>query len=176
MEMFGTPENNPKGYAVKTLSEISSIITGSTPSTHNSDYWDGGYPWVSAQDMKDKYIHETVDTLTQSGYDTCKKVPPNSILFVCRGSIGTMAITAIECAVNQSICAATAVKGITHEYLYAALMMQKEKIQRIGCGTSFKSINQSTFSKIKVIVPPIPLQNEFIAFVEQVDKSKFMDR
>ena len=171
--MFGDLENNRLRFPKKTLAEIALIVTGSTPSTHNTAYWNGAFPWVSAQDMKYKYIRSTAETLSLSGYNTCKKIPAGSVLFVCRGSIGTMAITTIECAMNQSICAATNLKDVNPEYLYAALLLQREHIQKIGCGTSFKSINQTTFSTISVIVPPLTLQNEFATFSEQLDKSKF---
>ena len=34
-------------------------------------------------------------------------------------------------------------------------------------------INQSVIANVELVVPPLPVQDEFVAFVQQSDKSKF---
>lgn len=169
IEMFTNKE-----YPLQTLKSFAEITTGSTPSKKEQKYWeDGTKPWVSAQDMKDKYVISTEEKLTDFGFAKCKILPIDSLLYVCRGSIGVMAINKIECATNQSICTATCDSNKCHvEFLYNSLLYQKDSVKSIGEGTSFKSLSQSTFANVEIKLPPIAEQMKFVSISEQADKSK----
>lgn len=167
-KMFGDIE---KTVPLKTCANV---ITGSTPSKSRPEYWNNGtYYWVSAFDMKEKYIKDTLEKVTQKGYDTCRKLPIGSILYVCRGSIGVMAINSVECACNQSICAATCHENWDNEFIYYVLKYCSENIQKqYGEGTSFKSISQSTFMNLPIPDVPYNVQVEFREFIEQAELTK----
>lgn len=167
-KMFGDIE---KTVPLKTCANV---ITGSTPSKSRPEYWNNGtYYWVSAFDMKEKYIKDTLEKVTQKGYDTCRKLPIGSILYVCRGSIGVMAINSVECACNQSICAATCHENWDNEFIYYVLKYCSENIQKqYGEGTSFKSISQSTFMNLPIPDVPYNAQVEFREFIEQAELTK----
>lgn len=163
-----------KDYPEAMIKSFADITTGSTPSKSHPEFWGGNNPWVSAEDMKDKNVYDTSEKLTDIGYAKCKPIPVNTLMYVCRGSIGVMAINKIECATNQSICRATCKEGVCNvEYLYHALMYQKDTIKKIGTGTSFKSLNQTTFSELKIILPPYSAQMQFVSIADQADKSEF---
>ena len=57
------------------------------------------------------------------------------------------------------------------EYLNLDLI-QTEIIKRAGTST-IPDLNHGQFYAISIYEPPIELQNQFTAFVEQTDKSKF---
>ena len=156
----------------KSIGEIAEVRTGSTPSRRNPEYWNGTHYWVSAQDMGNKYIYDTLEKITDKGYATCKVVPAGSILYVCRGSIGVMSINTMDCATNQSICTATCKTGYNTEYLYYALKVAEKAIKKQGIGTSFKSLNQSAFASIEILFPAIEIQDKFATIAKQADKSK----
>ena len=157
----------------KSIGEIAEVRTGSTPSRSNPEYWNGTHYWVSAQDMGNKYIYDTLEKITDKGYATCKVVPAGSILYVCRGSIGVMSINTMDCATNQSICTATCKTGYNTEYLYYALKVAEKAIKKQGIGTSFKSLNQSAFASIEILFPAIEIQDKFATIAKQADKSKY---
>ena len=164
-----------KGYPLKALRTFAEISTGSTPSKKQPQYWENGdKPWVSAQDMKCKYVSKTEEWLTDMGFSKCKILPVDTLMYVCRGSIGVMAINKIECATNQSICSAICDKSKCNvDFLYHSLLYKKDSIKSIGEGTSFKSLSQSTFADIKIELPPIVEQNRFVSIAKQADKSKY---
>lgn len=138
-------------------------------------YWNGDKPWVSAEDMKNKYVYDTCEKVTEAGYATCKIIPVDTLMYVCRGSIGVMAINKIECATNQSICRAKCHDNVCNvEFLYHALMYQKDNIKKMGTGTSFKSLNQTSFSELKIELPPYNEQMKFVSIAQQADKSEFV--
>ena len=167
IEMFG------KYPLVSSLGQECQVYTGSTPARNRLEYWNGTFPWVSAQDMSEKYIYDTVEKITEQGKNICRIIPAGSIAFVCRGSIGLQSIINIDCATNQSICTATCGENINNEFLYYFLKIETEKIKKSGLGTSFKSINQKDFSSIRIPVPPLNLQENFATIVRQADKSKY---
>lgn len=158
----------------KKIHEIAKVQTGSTPSKNRQEYWyNGNHPWVSAQDMIDKYVEDTIEKVTNAGYATCKVIPAGSVLYVCRGSIGVISINKMDCATNQSICTATCLNNCRNEFLYYSLKYSEKDIKQQGTGTSFKSLNQSSFSSIEIDVPSLDKQNTFIEIAQQADKSKF---
>ena len=159
----------------KKIHEIAKVQTGSTPSKNRQEYWyNGNHPWVSAQDMIDKYVEDTIEKVTNAGYATCKVIPAGSVLYVCRGSIGVISINKMDCATNQSICTATCLNNCRNEFLYYSLKYSEKDIKQQGTGTSFKSLNQSSFSSIEIDVPSLDKQNTFIEIAQQADKSKFI--
>lgn len=68
---------------------------------------------------------------------------------------------------NDKINAIFLWKLINHELF-------REKIQNIATGSakSMSNISKERLGKLKIIVPPISLQNQFAAFVERVDQQK----
>ena len=169
IEMF-----KDKGYPLEMIKSFADVSTGGTPSKAHPEYWNGDKPWVSAEDMKSKYVYDTCEKVTNAGYATCKIIPVDTLMYVCRGSIGVMAINKIECATNQSICRATCHDNVCNvEFLYHALMYQRDNIKKMGMGTSFKSLNQTTFSELEIELPPYEEQMKFVAIAEQADKSEF---
>ena len=170
IEMF-----KEKGYPLRMLKSFADVSTGGTPSKANLEYWNGDKPWVSAEDMKNKYVYDTCEKVTEAGYATCKIIPVDTLMYVCRGSIGVMAINKIECATNQSICRAKCHDNVCNvEFLYHALMYQKDNIKKMGTGTSFKSLNQTSFSELKIELPPYNEQMKFVSIAQQADKSEFV--
>ena len=47
-----------------------------------------------------------------------------------------------------------------------------DKLRSLAQGAGQPNLNGNMIKNFKVLVPPIELQNEYVAFVEQVDKSK----
>lgn len=167
IEMF-----TDKGYPLTMIKSFADVSTGGTPSKAHPEYWNGDKPWVSAEDMKSKYVYDTCEKVTEAGYAACKIIPVDTLMYVCRGSIGVMAINKIECATNQSICRATCHNNVCNvEFLYHALMYQRDNIKKKGTGTSFKSLNQTTFSELEIELPPYDEQMKFVTIAEQSDKS-----
>ena len=65
------------------LKKIGEIITGSTPSTKNSDYWDGSVQFVTPADLENQInIKKTKRYITEEGLEVTRIIPPNSIM-VC---------------------------------------------------------------------------------------------
>ena len=179
VEMFGTLDNHPEEYAVKTLGNISECYAGATPSTKVKEYWDDGtIPWMSSGEVHMGHVTETESKITESGYNhtSTKMVPVHSVVIALAGqgkTRGKVAITEIPLCTNQSLCAIVPSKDIHYEYLYHNLKGRYFELRGMAGDVNGRGgLNLKIVQSIKVIVPPIDKQNKFVAIAEQADKSK----
>ena len=93
-------------WRMVTIGEIAEVVGGSTPSTKEPSYFDGGIPWLTPKDLSShhhRYISRGGRNLSQAGLDSCsaKLVPPGSVLLSTRAPIGYVAIAHNPIATNQ---------------------------------------------------------------------------
>ncbi|HRD53701.1 MAG TPA: restriction endonuclease subunit S, partial [Flavobacteriales bacterium] len=98
---------------MRSLAEVGSITTGSTPPTNEPAFYDGEYMFVAPGDITGvRYVTSSEKTLTREGFERSRRLPKGSVLFVCIGStIGKVGQAAEECCTNQQINAITAQAG-----------------------------------------------------------------
>ena len=179
IEMFGTLDLSIQGETWLPLSDVSTIFTGTTPSTKDIENWNGDIPWVTPAELSDDsfVVCDTERKITQKGMKSksLSLMPKNTVLLSTRAPIGKVAITGIEMCCNQGFknfyCNNTVLNPI---YLYTLLRNNSEYLNSLGTGTTFKEISKKNASNIKVPVADISLQNEFADFVKLIDKSKFV--
>ena len=179
IEMFGTLDLSIQGETWLPLSDVSTIFTGTTPSTKDIENWSGDIPWVTPAELSDDsfVVCDTERKITQKGMKSksLSLMPKNTVLLSTRAPIGKVAITGIEMCCNQGFknfyCNNTVLNPI---YLYTLLRNNSEYLNSLGTGTTFKEISKKNASNIKVPVADISLQNEFADFVKLIDKSKFI--
>lgn len=148
--------NLPRGWEVKTLSEISEIVTGSTPSKSNLDFYGKDYPFFKPSDFEQGYFLENAgDNLSKLGFDKARQLPPKTILVVCIGSLGKVALTRVVGSCNQQINAIIPHKNIIAEYIYYYCI--SSKFQSIlfskAPQTTLAILNKTEFSKLEIIYP-----------------------
>lgn len=81
----------------------------------------------------------------------------------------------IELCTNQSICSLVTNKKMNPDFLLFYLKEQYEQLRAASNGEGGRGgLNLKIIGAFPIMVPPIELQNKFAAFVEQVDKSKFI--
>ncbi len=151
-----TMTNLPQGWEVKTLSEIGEIITGSTPSKSNLDFYGKDYPFFKPSDFEQGYFLENAgDNLSKLGFDKARQLPPKTILVVCIGSLGKVALTRVIGSCNQQINAIIPHKNIISEYIYYYCI--SSKFQSIlfskAPQTTLAIFNKTEFSKLEIIYP-----------------------
>lgn len=179
IEMFGDIEKNCKGYPVKQIGEFSNLFAGATPSTKVSAYWENGtIPWMSSGEVHMGRVASTEKKISQLGYDKCstKMVPLHTVVIALAGqgkTRGTVAVTEIELCTNQSLCAIVTDGTVLSDYLYHNLRNRYEEIRNMCAITDGRGgLTLKIVGSIKVIVPSIEEQKQFVAFAEQSDKSK----
>ena len=164
----------PFGWTAGTLSDLGTIVGGSTPSKNIADNFDKtGFPWITPKDLSlnggNKFISSGEIGLTDKGLKsaTLKRLPKGSVLLSSRAPIGYLAIASVEMTTNQGFKSFIPDKGFHSEYLYYAIKNTIPAIVRNASGSTFKEISTSVLKDIKVILPPKDVAEKFKSAVLQ---------
>ncbi|EHA3649866.1 restriction endonuclease subunit S, partial [Campylobacter coli] len=110
----------PQGWEWKSLGEIGEIITGTTPSKNNPNFYGNEYPLFKPSDLNgDMIIKYASDNLSKLGFDNARNLPKDTILVVCIGaSIGKVGLSGVNGSCNQQINAIIPNSAFTSKYLF----------------------------------------------------------
>ena len=179
IELFGDPLSNDKGWQKALITEVChAIFGGGTPSKSHPEYFTGSIPWVSPKDMKFSVISDSIDHITEEAiaHSTTNLVPANSVLMVIRSGILKhtlpVAINSVPVTINQDMKAFVPNEAIKVAFLMHYFKAIENDVLSGVRGVTADNIDFKTFQKRTIIVPPLELQEQFAAFVEQTDKSK----
>ena len=142
-----------------TLSELGTVVGGATPSTKKTDNYVGGnISWITPKDLagfSGRYISYGSRNITETGLKSCSAqlMPKNSILFSSRAPIGYTAIAGKELCTNQGFKSIVPNSNTDYMFLYYLLKYNKNAIEHMGSGTTFKEVSANTMRNIKVKVP-----------------------
>ena len=178
IEMFGEIDISPQRNYWTELKDITTIYTGTTPSTTDEENWNGDILWITPAEMTSEsfYIYNTERKITEKGQKSksLSLMPANTVLLSTRAPIGKVGIAGSPMTCNQGFknfyCKEDVLNPV---YLYFLLKSNTEYLNSKGTGTTFKELSKSAAEKIKVPIPDFELQERFAAFVQQIDKSKF---
>ena len=149
----------PKGWQVSTTGDEFTVKGGSTPSTANPDFWDGGHiHWTSPKDLsgsQEKIMIDTERKITEAGLKRISSglLPIETVLMSSRAPIGYLTLTKIPVAINQGYIAIPETKRLSQEYVLYWLNSIMDEIKGIAGGTTFAEISKKTFSGISIIIP-----------------------
>lgn len=158
-----------------TLSDLGTIVGGATPSTKDSsNYENGSIAWITPKDLSthtERFISHGERNITEKGLKSCSAqlMPPNSILFTSRAPIGYIAIAKNEVCTNQGFKSIVPNKDTDFMFLYYLLKYNKDNIENLGSGTTFKEVSGSTMRNVPVKVPPLPTQQKIAAILSSID-------
>ena len=94
---------------------------GGTPTTSNASFYDNGnIPFIKIDDLKQKYLTENKDFITELGLQKSSAwlVPTHSILFSNGATIGEISITTYPVCTKQGILGIVPMQNIDVEFLY----------------------------------------------------------
>ena len=157
----------------KKLGDIGLFIGGGTPSTQNSELWNGNVPWISSSDLTEDNIYQinltrfiTKEAITNSA---TKIVPPNSIIIVSRVGVGKVAINKEELCTSQDF---TSLVLNTGNYVFIAYLVKIKTIYLLGFnqGTSIKGFVKSDLETLDISFPTLAEQNKIASFFTVIDK------
>ena len=141
------------------ISDIGTVVGGATPSTKKPEnYEDGKIAWITPKDLSTstgRYIERGERNVTEVGLRSCSTqlLPQNTVLFSSRAPIGYVAIAANEVCTNQGFKSVIPNENTDPLFLYYLLKYNKDKIEGMGSGTTFKEVSGTTMKNIVVNVP-----------------------
>ena len=178
IELFGDPEQNPNGYPIKDFDEISVLITDGEHATPRRT--EKGIYLLSARNVLNHALQlDDVDYIDEDEYARiARRVVPQAgdILISCSGSIGRCCVVPDGLQFQMVRSAALIRFDDTINPVFAEWLITSDELQRQIAQSATQSSQANLFQgkirKLHGYVPPMELQQQFAAFVEQTDKSK----
>lgn len=150
------------------LKDLGDIVGGATPSTKKEEYYNGDIPWITPKDLSlltGRFIINGERNITKKGLESCSTqlLPKYSVLFSSRAPIGYIAINKVEVCTNQGFKSVVPNNNTNYMFLYYLLKYNKDNIESMGSGTTFKEVSGNVMKNIKVKVPTSLLTQQKIA-------------
>lgn len=181
IELFGSPVSNPFSWEKKTLKDICIKLNDGTHFSPES-FKTGEYKYVTAKNIRLSgfdfsnitYVPEEVH---RPIFERCNP-ELGDVLYIKDGATTGIAMVNTleeEFTLLSSVALLKQDRSIINGYFLAALLNNEDMYLDIRNNMGGAAITRLTIAKlnvIKVIVPPIAIQEQFAKFVKQTDKSK----
>jgi type I restriction enzyme S subunit len=149
----------PKGWNVKPVGDLAVVAGGTTPSTKEPAYWEGGmHAWATPKDLARLSVPVLLDTerrITDAGLAQIGSglLPKGTVLLSSRAPIGYLAVAEIPVAINQGFIAMTPKEGTPSVFLLLWASVAHEEIVSRANGSTFLEISKASFRPIPVVTP-----------------------
>ena len=184
VEMFGDMLLNSLEWPEKPLEGLADIVSGITKGRKTTETGLIEVPYMAVSNVKSGYIDwTTIKTILATKQEIEQyRLMPDDILMTEGGDpdkVGRGAIikNPLKDSIHQNHIFRVRLDKSELLPAYFAEYLQHQKAKRyfLGCAkqtTGIASINMRQLRALPVLIPPLPLQNQFAAFVAEVDKSK----
>ena len=153
------------------LGDVFEIGSGGTPSKSHPGYYGGDIPWVKTGDLKNEYLYEVEDFITEEGLknSAAKVYEADTVLIAMYGAtIGATSILKINACTNQACAAFKKNEQVIPEYLYYFLRSQKKKFVKDGVGGAQPNISAGYLKKVEMELPSIEDQRVIVDILEKI--------
>lgn len=178
------------------LGEVCTIVSGSTPKTSVTSYWDGNIKWITPAELNEDtfYIMDSVRHITEEGKEKTglSYLPTGTVILSSRAPIGKTAIAGCKMCCNQGFKNLICSDAIYNEYLYFFLKSKTDYLNSLGRGATFKEISKSIVENIEIPLPEvnqqkeiaekfkkleqlIPLRKQQLAKLDELVKARFVE-
>ena len=160
-------EGKPEGWRRSTIGSEVTVCGGSTPSTKEPAFWEGGeHHWATPKDLSALKFPVLLDTdrkITDAGIEKISSglLPIGTVLLSSRAPIGYLAIAEVPTAINQCFIAMKCNGTLPNVFVLFWCRENMDVILGNANGSTFQEISKSNFRPIPVIVPPEPILTAF---------------
>ena len=184
VEMFGDPIQNTKGWNTDTCKNLTSKIgSGATPKGGRESYGTEGISLIRSMNVyNNRFEYKDLAYITDEQADKLSNVTieENDVLLNITGaSVARCCVVPkelIPARVNQHVAIVRCKDRLLPEFLCS--MFTEDSYQRLlwsiatSGGATREAITKQQIEDFVLVVPPIELQQQFVNFCKQVDKSK----
>lgn len=180
IELFGTVKDNPYHFPTATLKEVCHKITDGKHGGCEQET-DSGYYYVGAREIYDGVIHyDTAPQITYADfakdYRRCNVEQGDMVIVNTGATIGKSAIASSPLTERTLLQKSVALIKVKTDVISAKFLrycyMANPSMYMVESASAQPNLLLSKMNATVIYLPPIELQEQFAAFVEQVDKSK----
>ena len=184
VEMFGDPLENPLGFTIVALKELTTKIgSGATPKGGKESYraegvslirsmnvHDGSFKYIDLAHLSDKQAQE-LNNVTVQSTDVLVNITGASVARSC-----IVPDDVLPARVNQHVAIIRPNDKVLPLYLNRLFIYPSFKRLLLGIGESGgatrQAITKQQLEMLRIPLPPLALQRQFAAFVEKVEGLK----
>lgn len=181
LEMFGNPVKNEKGWDKSSIKSFSNVKIGPFGSLlHAEDYMTNGIPLINPSHIfNGKIIPDPDTSISENKFLELSKyhLQENDIILGRRGEIGRSAVVTNK--PEKMLCGTGSLLiRIKDSCLSSFLQFQiantslRDLLESKAKGITMKNLNAGIVEKLKVILPPLSLQNKFAQIVEKMESMR----
>ncbi|MBC8385227.1 MAG: N-6 DNA methylase [Candidatus Cloacimonetes bacterium] len=154
------------------LGKVCDIRSGGTPKTEVLQYWQNGkIQWLKSEVCNQDYVSSAKTFITQEGLDNSNArlfKPFTTLIALVGATKGKTSFLLIEAATNQNIAGLFPKnqKKLDPKFLYYSCISLYPIFFNLG---KYKMISSSFIKEMKIYIPPIDVQREFIKSIESLE-------
>ena len=183
IEMF-VATNVASEWPYCTIADISNEMrTGPFGSAlHHDEFVDSGVFVLGIDNaVENRFSYNRMRYITEEKYQQLKRytVHPGDVIITIMGTVGRSAVIPADMpkAINTKhlACITPNVKMVNAQFLSCAFQIHpgiRTQLQNQSKGAIMDGLNLTIIKGLAFRIPPINLQNQFVEFYEQIDKSK----
>lgn len=176
-DMFGDPVENEKGWEVNKLGEVGELGRGVSKNRprNSPDLLGGDIPLIQTGDIANSglYILIHSQTYSQKGLEQSKLWKKGTLCITIAANIGKTAIMSYDACFPDSVVGFISnediIKNIFVHYYF--LWIQQE-LEDNAPQVAQKNINLKILNNLDIIVPPLPLQTQFVEKIKHIEQQK----
>ena len=157
----------PQHWTVSQLKHLARLSTGMTPPTSDSENYsdETEYGWVRPEDIDESGAPTSASKyLSAKGWSLARRIPAESSLICCIGTIGKVGFTKDTLTTNQQITAATFIGNA--RYFYFSILAAREELEVSATGNVMQILNSERLGEVKFALPPLKEQKQIAAFLD----------
>lgn len=168
-------ENTRSEWKQVSLHEVCQKVTsGGTPSRRNPAYYEAGvWPWVKTQELKDGWIDDTEEHITDAAIaeSSAKVLPTNTVLLAMYGAtVGQLGILRRPMACNQACCAIISDdKKSDFRFLYYYLLNIRSELRNLATGAAQQNLSGALIKSLKLTLPDLSGQRAIARILGTLD-------
>jgi type I restriction enzyme S subunit len=163
----------PEHWKMKPFKSLFRFVSGGTPSTATSEYWDGGIPWVSSKDVKQFELEDTEDHISELAVreSATTILKRESMILVARSGIlrHTLPVAVIlrDMAINQDIKGCIPSNEAISQYFVYLVQGNNSQLLTLWRqqGATVESLAVETMRSALLPVPPVEEQRAIASFL-----------
>jgi type I restriction enzyme, S subunit len=161
------------------LAEIAQLVGGGTPRRDDPTNFGHRIDWVTPSDLPSigevaplghAPLGHVREGLSERGLSnsSARELPPGTVLFSSRASIGKIAVADRPCCTNQGFTNFIPKSGVVHSWFLAFLLASKTPdIASLAGETTFKEVSRSKLAGFRVALPAIEEQRRIVSRIKE---------
>lgn len=167
-----------KKWEKKRIEDVAIMSSGSTPRRDSKDNFCGNILWLSSGELKQKYICDTEEKISdKAAKESNLRVYPEGTFVIAMygleaaGIRGTASIIKAKSTISQACMAFTDLNNITNEFLYYWYLYNGQIIgSKYAQGSKQQNLNSDLMGKIQINLPSLPEQKAIAEVLSAADE------